>query len=244
MQVDFLEPGSCGEARSYGSGGGRVYVSGAARSAADAKSALLIRKEDARAVILTDGDDMQPVLSEFDLISRHAGSGRFSLYLLFNDAASFRAGFEQELEAQVAGNTRQPRSRFDGAFPNLCADIARSWASLSALFNPASPVSLIVRGIVPGDPERKWHPDVNAYPDGRRFDNDFVAVRCPSPYGSLIAEKDVPKDEKGKYPVERCAHAGQGLYIVAGSTIHAAPDRPDPRYIYKLSPARRLNLGV
>lgn len=161
-------------------------------------------------LVLTDNDDVDPIIAEMKAIRSYSQPGSFFMHL------HFRRG--------------KPVSEIKElqAYPALSADIEKTVQSLSPVFNQDW-LSLGLRycqaGLVPF-----WHQDFNSA-------EKFQAVRTLSPEGTRVASGVIEDHSVGireNYRVSECVHAGQGIYLLRGNAVHATPQTNIDRYIYAL----------
>jgi hypothetical protein len=172
-----------------------------------------------RAIALTDQTDTTPIIAEIEVLASRLRLDR-AFNFKFHASKDGLADFFKSLAHDV------PVAHFQ-------KDVTRAYQALAPLFRDKSfPfIRLLVRRTEESKVVTRWHEDF--------FDQDdrLLAVRCLSSAGTSIALGDIKRVNEGSvlYVVNDAAHAGQGLYILKGNTVHAAPVTPCPRWVYVMN---------
>jgi hypothetical protein len=208
LKTRFLESSSSGLL--YDLGGHGLIVASAQPIADNPLLLNSLHDPKISGLVLTDTDDVDPVIAEMKAIRLQSPPDRFFMHIHFRREKPVSE--IKELQA----------------YPALRADIAKTVQSLSPVFNE-NWIGLGLRycqaGLMP-----YWHQDFNS-------DKRYQAVRTLSPEGTRVASgliEDHCIGLREDFRVSECAHAGQGIYLLRGNVVHATPQTKSDRFIYAL----------
>jgi hypothetical protein len=190
----------------------------------------LLSEAETRSVIITDNHDLSLIKNSLGQTSDEfkASTLKRLFQLRFNNVADMSSSFEKVFNAAASERGLTSNVMDEKGLKALKSDVLRSAMLASPLFIYGDfGVNLIC---FDKDKELMWHIDTKS-------DDYSLVVRPLSDEGTYIAFKDDTKetDEPG-HKVDRCVHAGQGLYFIKGNTVHSSPNTGKERWVYLIAP--------